>query len=184
MRRFLPLLLLLALVCPLVAQEYSADAARRIDDFFVRIARRSQKTIFLKKMVVSEADFNSYLNLVYIKRYAPEVTRIHLSMRDKNEIAGEMTALLRGKKYDAVPAPFRDIRVRFSGRVECSSYRMRFQFADLEINGTRIAPELVDEAFGLAQVRFRVKRSLFDWFNLLPGLKQVETTAGRITLFY
>ncbi len=178
------LLLGLLWVLPLAAQDHSADSARRIDDFFLRIARRTQKTVFLKKMRFSEAEFNSYLNLIYVKRYAPEVTRIHLGMRDKNEIVGEMAATLKGKKYAAVPAPFRDIRVRFSGRVECSAYRMRFQFAELEINGNRISPELVDEAFGLAQVRFRVKKSLFDWFNLLPGLKKVETTSGQIALFY
>ena len=168
----------------LAAEEFSSEKAVRIDDFLSRVARRRSSGIFLKKATFTEEEINSYLNLIYLKKYAPEVVHISLGLREKNEVSGTMKIKLADKSYDAVPSFLRDIDVQFGGRVECANYRMRYLFSKLAINGASFSPELLDEAFAAAQVRAKVKKSLFDWFALLPGLKNVATGDRTITFFY
>ena len=176
---------ILLLLCGwLVAEEFSPDKASRVDDFLTRVARRRSSGIFLKKATFSEEEINSYLNLIYLKRNAPEVVYISLGLKENNRVGGTMKIKLTNRIYDAVPSFLRDISVQFDGRVECASYRMRYLFDKLIINGASFAPELLDEAFAAAQVRVKVKRSLFDWFALLPGLKNAVICEKAITFFY
>ncbi len=176
---------ILLLLCGwLAAEEFSPEKASRVDDFLTRVARRRSSGIFLKKATFSEEEINSYLNLIYLKRYAPEVGYISLRLKEKNQVGGTMKVKLSDKTYGAVPSFLRDINVQFDGRVECAHYRMRYLFDRLIVNGASFSPELLDEAFTAAQVRAKVKRSLFDWFALLPGLKNAAIAEKAITFFY
>jgi len=178
-------LLLLLMPLWLSTQDLSLEKAKRMDGFLNRIAqRRGGEALFLKKVVFSEHDLNSYLNLVYIKKYTPEVTLIHINLEDKNEIGGNCKIKLLGKAYEQVPNFLRDIDVSFVGIVDCTSNRMRVLFRKLVINGTAYNPEVIDEFFQTAQINVKVKKSLFDWFTLLPGLKQIAIEEDKIVCFY
>jgi hypothetical protein len=157
--------------------EFSADQAKRVDVVLKRIAQK-------KRLTFSQDELNSYLNLVYAKYYAPEVKYIKLKLGKNNSADGEMKIKLAGKQYDQVPAFLRDIQVEFSGKIECENNRMRYLFDDLKINGTKFSPELLDEAFGAAQGGTKIKKSMFDWFDLFPGLKKVVLDYKKITIFY
>jgi len=166
------------------ASDHSLDKAKRVDGFLARIAARRQASLFLKKMAFSESELNSYLNLIYTKKYAPEMTFIELRLKDKNLVDGSLKIKLAGEKYKTVPEFLRDTEVRFSGRFECSNYHMRFVFSELFINGSRFSPDVLDEAYGAAQFNARIKKSIFDWFTLLPGLKNVQSSEKKITFYY
>jgi hypothetical protein len=176
--------LLLALAATAAAGDFSLEKARRVDGFLARVAARRQASLFLKKAVFSESELNSYLNLVYIRKYAPEASFIELRLKDKNRVDGSIKVKLAGEKYAAVPQFLRDTEVRFSGKFECSNYHMRFAFSELVINGSHFSPEVLDEAYGAAQFNAKVKRSLFDWFTLLPGLKNVQSSEKTIIFYY
>jgi len=184
MKRSLALLLFLALATAAHAGDVSPEKARRVDGFLARIAARRQPSLFLKKAVFSEAELNSYLNLIYTRKYAPEVTFIDLRLKDKNRVDGSLKVKLAGDKYAAVPQFLRDTEVRFRGTFECSNYHMRFVFSELVINGSHFSPDVLDEAYGAAQFNARVKKSIFDWFTLLPGLKNVQCSEKTIIFFY
>ncbi|MCU0236131.1 MAG: hypothetical protein MUC72_03495 [Acidobacteria bacterium] len=177
-------LLLLVLATAALAGDFSLEKARRIDGFLTRIAARHQPALFLKKAAFSESELNSYLNLVYIRKYAPEVSFIELRLKDKNRVDGSLKVKLAGEKYSAVPQFLRDTEVRFSGKFECSNYHMRFAFSELVINGSRFSPDVLDEAYGAAQFNAKVRRSIFDWFTLLPGLKNVQSSEKTIIFYY
>jgi hypothetical protein len=174
----------LALAAYAAAADFSLEKAKRVDAFLSRIAIRRQPSLFLKKMTFSESELNSYLNLIYVKKYAPEVTFIELRLKEKNQVDGAFKLKLAGEKYAAVPQFLRDVDVRFSGKFECSNYHMRYVFTELVINGSRFSPEVLDEAFSAAQLGVKTKRSIFDWFTLLPGLKNVQSTEKTIYFFY
>jgi hypothetical protein len=167
-----------------VTNEFSVDKAKRVDQTLKRIAKFKRKTPFLRKVSFSQDALNAYLNIFYTRRYAPEVKYIKIKLQKDNHASGEMKILLKGKKYDKVPSFLRDIEVEFSGKVQCEKYRMRYTFKSLKINGNSFSPELLDEAFGAAQVNARVKKSMFDWFDLMPGIKDVVVDHKKITLFY
>jgi len=176
--------LLLTMSVLAAAADFSMDKAKRIDGFLSRIAARRQPGLFLKKMAFSESELNSYLNLIYVKKYAPEVTSIQLRLKDKNLASGTVKVKLAGEKYSAVPQFLRDVDVSFSGRFECSNYRMRYIFSELVINGSHFSPDILDEAYGAAQFNAGIKRSIFDWFTLLPGLKNVQSSEKTIYFYY
>lgn len=167
-----------------VTDEFSMEKAQRVDQTLKRIAKRNRKTPFLRKISFSQDALNAYLNIFYTRRYAPEVKYIKIKLEKDNNASGEMKILLKGKKYENVPAFLRDIEVEFSGKVQCEKYRMRYSFNTLKINGSSFSPELLDEAFGAAQLNAKVKKSMFDWFDLLPGIKDVVIDYKKITLFY
>jgi len=177
-------LLLLGLAMTAVAADFSLEKAKRVDGFLARIAAPRPRSLFLKKAVFSESELNSYLNLIYTRKYAPEVTVIELRLKDKNRVDGRLKIQLAGEKYAAVPQFLRDSEVRFRGTFECSNYHMRFVFSELVINGSRFSPDVLDEAYGAAQFNASVKRSIFDWFTLLPGLKNIESSERTIVFFY
>lgn len=173
-----------AVVLTLLATEFSVEKARRVDDFLKRIAERNRHSVFLKKMTFSEAELNSYINIFYIKRYSPEVKYLKLNLRKKNQVSGVMKVKLTGEKYEKVPSFLKDFEIEFDGKLECENYRVRYQFEKMEINGTLFSPEILDEAFYAAQSGFRIKKSIFDWFSLLPGLKNVLIEDKKITIYY
>ena len=184
MKRITCCFLALALAVLAGASDYSLEKARKVDGFLARIAARRQPSLFLKKMTFSENELNSYLNLIYVKKYAPEVTFIELRLKDKNLVSGSFKVKLAGEKYAAVPGFLRDTDVQFDGRFECTNYRMRFVFSDLVINGSHFSPDVLDEAYGAAQLNAKTKRSIFDWFTLLPGLKQITIDEKKLVCFY
>ena len=105
------------LATAVIAADFSLEKAKRIEQFLNRIAMRRQPSLFLKKATFSESELNSYLNLIYVKKYAPEVTFIELRLRDKDEVSGSLKVKLAGEKYAAVPQFLRDIEVRFQGQI-------------------------------------------------------------------
>ncbi|MCX6555089.1 MAG: hypothetical protein NTZ12_08765 [Candidatus Aminicenantes bacterium] len=166
------------------AADFSMEKAKKIEKFLERIASRRQPSLFLKKTTFSESELNSYLNLLYTKKYAPEISFIELRLRDKDEVSGSLKVKLDGEKYAAVPQFLRDIDVSFQGKFECSNYHMRYVFRELVINGSPYSPDVLDEAFNAAQINAKTKKSLFDWFTLLPGLKKVQSAEKTIFFYY
>lgn len=176
--------LFLGLAVLAAAADFSMEKAKRVDGFLTRIAARRQPGLFLKKMAFSEGELNAYLNLIYTRKYAPEVTFIELRLQDKNLVNGSLKVKLAGEKYATVPQFLRDVEVRFGGRFECSNYRMRFVFSELVINGSHFSPDVLDEAYGAAQFKAKARKSIFDWFTLLPGLKNVQSSEKTIYFYY
>jgi len=184
MKRIIYALLLVFLVSSLGAADFSMEKAQRVDTFMKKIAKNSRKAPFLRKVTFTQQELNSYLNLIYLKKYAPEVKFIELILDKENMVTGSLKVKLTGEKYDKVPAFLKDFELEFNGRVETDNYRMRYLFEDIRINGTNFSPEILDEAFAAAQTDFKVQKSMFDWFSLMPGLKDVRIDYRKITLFY
>lgn len=184
MKRNITACLLIFLAAALGAADFSLEKANKIEQFLKRIAMPRQPGLFLKKATFSESELNSYMNLLYTKKYAPEVTFIELRLHDKDEVSGSIKVKLKGQKYESVPQFLHDIAISFQGKFECSNYRMRYLFRELVINGSRYSPEFLDEAFSAAQFSSKNKRSIFDWFTLLPGLKKVQSSEKTIYFYY
>jgi hypothetical protein len=169
---------------PSVSDEFSREKATQVDFFLKRISRQKRHQVFLRKISFSQDQLNSYLNIIYIKKNTPEVKYVKLKLNKNNYVTGTIKIKLEGKKYEQVPSFLRDIEVDASGRIECDNYRMRFIFESLKINGTGFSPEVLDEAFGAAQVDYSVRKSMFDWFDLMPGIKKIVLDDKKITIFY
>ena len=187
MKQKITLISIFVVLCGLMAfssDEFSWQKAKRIDNTLRYIAKNKKPRVFLKKITFNESDLNSYLNLIYRKKYTPEVKYIKLKLQKENYVSGTMKIKLEGKKYKAVPDFLKDIDVEVSGTVKCNKYRMRFNFEKLKVNGTSFSPEVLDEAFSAAQVNYKVKKSMYDWFDLMPGIKNVIIAEKKITIFY
>ncbi len=178
------LLLLAGLAAAPAAAGYAPEQGKRIDSFLARIGARRSGALFLRRATFSQTELNAYLNCFYNKKYAPELSAIELDLKDDNRLSGTARVLLKGKRYDTVPAFLRDIEVRFAGRFEAANTRMRFLVEELVVNGAHLSPEVLDEAYSAAQGKAKVKKSIFDWFTLLPGLKGLSCSRGKVTFLY
>ena len=138
----------------------------------------------MKSVTFTEAELNSYLNIIYSRRYAPEVKYLKLDLKKENFVSGNMKVLLKGEKYEKLPSFLKDFEIDFEGKIECNRYRMRYNFEKIKINGTTFSPEILDEAFFAAQKNYKIKKSIFDWFRLLPGIKNIKTENKKITFYY
>ncbi len=181
---FLILIFILSFSFFISAAEFSKEDAKKIDRFLKKAKKIKSKNMFLRKVTFTEKEFNSYVNLIYIKRYAPEAKYVKLNLERKNSVSGKLKLKLKGKKYSKVPSFLKDIDLQFSGIIECEDYKMRLIFSKLTINGSEYDPQVLDEAFSAYQVKQKVKKSMFDWFKLLPGLRNIQITKRRITLYY
>ncbi len=162
----------------------SMEQAKRVNKFLTSIRRISTKSILLRKRIFSEQEINSYLNLIYIRRYTPEVKYLELNFKRYNYVEGKAKILLKGEKYKNVPGFLKDIEIEFEGNIECNKYRMRFVHKKIRINGTDFSPEILDEAFSAAQGKRKIKKSIFDWFKLFPGIKSIKTDMHKVTIYY
>ena len=187
MKRKITIISIIFVLCGLFvfsSTEFSWEKAKRVDAILKRVAKYKKHRVFLKKLTFSQSELNSYLNLIYRKKYTPEVKYINLELEKDNYVNGTMKIKLIGKKYNNVPTFLRDIEVEVSGKVQCKNYRMRFNFDKLKVNGTNFSPAVLDEAFNAAQVNYKVKRSMYDWFDLMPGIKNIVVDEKKITIFY
>ena len=182
MKRFLITFLLLPLF--LIPAEFSIDNAKRIDKYLKRISSKKKESVILKNITFSQRDLNSWLNLIYTRKFAREVKYIKLVLGKNNFVSGNMKIELKGEKYEKIPSFLRDFEIDFEGKIFCENYRMRYDFEKVRINGTAFSPEILDEAFGAAQKGYKVKKSMFDWFRLLPGIKDLKTDHNKLTIFY
>jgi len=183
-KKTITFLFIISFCFSLSAGEFSKEDAKKIANFLKKAKKLKRKNLFLRKVSFTEKEFNSYINLIYIKKYASEAKYVHLNLERKNKISGNMKLKLIGKKYSKIPSFLKDIEVKFSGIIESENYKMRFLFTKIFINDTEYSPQILDEAFTAYQVKQKVKKSMFDWFNLLPGLRNVKITKRRILLFY
>ena len=162
----------------------SIDQAKRVNKFITSLRKRTPKNILLRRKIFSEKEINSYINLIYIRRYTPEVKYLKLKFKDYNYVEGKAKIILKGKKYKNVPQFLKDIEVEFEGNIECDKYRMRFIHKKIKINGTDFTPEILDEAFSASQRNRKIKKSIFDWFRLFPGIKLIKTEPEKVIIFY
>ncbi|UCH95108.1 MAG: hypothetical protein JSV88_33330 [Candidatus Aminicenantes bacterium] len=187
MKRKITFISIIAILCGsfvFSSTEFSMEKAKRIDMVLKRVAKYKKPRIFLRKITFTQGELNSYLNLIYLKKYTPEVKYIKLTLKKDNVVDATMKVKLEGKKYEPVPKFLRDIEVEASGKVQCKNYRMRFDFEKLKVNGTSFSPEVLDEAFSAAQVNYKVRKSMYDWFDLMPGIKNIVIDDKKITIFY
>lgn len=182
MRNLLILFLLIPLF--LIPSEFSIDRAKRIDGYLKRISTMKKESVILKNVTFSQKDLNSYLNLIYTRKYAREVKYIKLELGKNNFVSGNMKVILKGDKYSKIPSFLKDFEIDFEGKIFCSNYRMKYDFEKVRINGTAFSPEILDEAFGAAQTGYKIKKSMFDWFRLLPGIKNIKTDHKKLIIFY
>lgn len=164
--------------------EFSVDQANRVDLALKQIAKKKRVTPFLRKITFSQDELNSYLNIIYARDYAPELKYINLKLDKNNSVNGVMKIKLDAKQYEQVPVFLRDIKIEFSGKIESENSRMRYLFESLKINKATFSPGVLDEAFGAAQGNARIKKSIFDWFDLFPGIKKMAVDYQEITVFY
>ncbi|MCK5005137.1 MAG: hypothetical protein KAS21_08610, partial [Candidatus Aminicenantes bacterium] len=101
------------------ASEFSLERAKRIDGYLKRISARKTESVILKNITFSQRDLNSYLNLIYTRKYAREVKYIKLELGKNNYIGGNMKIVLKGEKYSKIPSFLRDFEIDFEGKVFC-----------------------------------------------------------------
>ena len=167
-----------------VSKQLDEQKASQVDLFLKKIAKDQKPRIYLRRKTFDAASINSYLAKFYLPRYAREVKEATLIFEKDNWVSGTIKIQLNGPKYQKIPGFLKDMSLEVRGIIESRPEQMRFIINDLKLNNTSFSPEILDEAFSSFQGGNKIKRSIFDWFTLLPGIKRIGCDADTLIIFY
>lgn len=181
---FLPLFFTLSLLGQQTDGHLDQQKALQLDQFLKKIAKENRPRVYLRRKSFDQTTVNSYLQFVYLPRFAREIKEAHLVFKKDNWVAGKISIRLSDSKYQKLPGFLKEMDLDLSGIIESRPEQMRFQIKELKLNGTSFSPEILDEAFSTFQGGHKIKRSIFDWFTLLPGIKRIGCDEGTLIVFY
>lgn len=167
------------------SQDYSAEEALKVLRAIERVEGESQKpwTGSLRKIAVTESELNSYI-AYRIETEREEIMReLQLRLFDKNRIEGKIRIDLRGKKIPQFIRP--DLNFYFSADVLVSGGLVKIDVKEVFLEDEPIKLQLLDMVIAIAaRLSGEEPTSLYDWYELPYGIKDIKTQKGKATFYY
>lgn len=184
----LPALMAGLLVLPGGGSEITA--AERLDAlkvirFLDRIAADSlmKKAAKPGRMDFTESEFNAYIAYRIDTEKEPIMKELRLKLFDQNRIEGKIFIDLRGQKLPAVLKP--QMNLYFEGVFTTKNEQVRLDFRKLFLDGQRVPNFLLDMIIYVASKLGKTDAGgVNDWYGLPLGVKDLRTTAGRVSIYY
>jgi hypothetical protein len=189
MKKKIAIIILLGFVFTftMLSEDLSIIKAQRVNKILNKISKGRHlrlKSIVMKEVSFTQEEFNSYMNKIYLPKFFPEAKELNIEFFSDNIMKVQVKVEMKGEKYKKIPSLFKKFELETEGTIFSKKYQMRYEFKTLKINGTSFSPDLLDEAASTFQSGYKVKKSLFDWFQLLPGIKKVSAAYKKITFYY
>ncbi len=168
--------------------ELTADARRealKVIRFLDQIEAESlmHKSEPPRKMDFTESEFNSYIAYRIAAEKANVMKELRLKILDRNRIEGKIFLDLKGQKLPAMLKP--EMNLYFSGVLATRDGEARLDFEKLFLDDQQVPLMLLDLVVYVAvKLGKSDPVSLHDWYALPPGIKDIQTGAGRFTVVY
>jgi len=137
----------------------------------------------LKKIVITESEFNSYIAYRIETEKEEVVKELRLKLFKGDKIEGKVLMDLRRQKIPKILRP--QMTLYFEAKLEIKDGRVRFDFKDLFLEDQRIQPMTVDLIIYIgSKITNTEPWSINDWFELPYGIKDVETLRRKVAFYY
>lgn len=137
----------------------------------------------IKRENFSESELNSYVAYRIETEKEDVMKELRLKLFEKNRVEGRMFIDLSGQKLPPVLKP--QMNVYFEGVLTAQNGQARFDFQKLFVEGQQVPVVLLDLIiFIAAQLGKSEPGSINDWYELPPGIKDIRTGLGRISVYY
>lgn len=165
--------------------KYSIDEARRvfqiIEQLEQSILNNNQRN--LDSVIVTESELNSYFAYRIEAENEEIMTQLHLKILKNNKIEGKIHIDLRGQNIPEFLRP--EMNIYFSGKVEVEDGKGRILMKKLFLEDQPIQPQVLDAIIFIAsKLQNYEPTSLYDWYELPFGIKDIVTKKKQAVFFY
>lgn len=137
----------------------------------------------LRKVTVTESELNSYIAFRIETEKEEIMKQLNLHILVNNRIEGNILIDLRGQNLSGFLRP--QMNIYFGGRVEVKDEKVRINIKKLFIEDVPIQPEILDVIIMIAsKIENSEPTSLYDWYDLPFGLKDIKTQNGKAIFYY
>jgi hypothetical protein len=134
-------------------------------------------------VIVSESELNSYFAYRIEAEKEEIMKQLHLKILNNNKIEGKIHIDLRGQKIPDFLRP--EMNIYFSGKVEVSHGEGRILMKKLFLEDQPIQPQVLDAILFIAsKLQNTDPISLYDWYELPFGIKDIMTKKQQAIFFY
>jgi len=149
----------------------------------VEVSASAKKTAPAARLDFTESEFNAYVAYRIAAEKDPVMNELRLKLFDQNRIEGKIGIDLRGQNLPAVLKP--QMNLYFEGVFETREGRIRLDFRQIYLDGQRIPSLVLDMIIFIASKLGKADAgSVHDWYELPPGIKDLKTAAGQVSVFY
>jgi len=165
--------------------DYSLEEARKVLRLIERIQKEQLKPNVrkLRKVVVTESELNSYIAFRIETEKEEVMKELHLKLFKDNSIEGKIFVDLRGRKLTKFLRP--EMNLYFGGRIEVKDGRVRLAIKDLFLEDQPVQPMVLDLIILIAsRIDKTEASSIYNWYDLPYGIKDVKTDSGEAAFYY
>lgn len=165
--------------------QYSIEEARRV---FIIIEQLEQELLKnnqreLQSVTVTESELNSYFAYLIEAEKEDIMKQLHLKIFKNNKIEGKILIDLRGQKIPDFLRP--EMNIYFAGKVEVNNGKGRILMKKLFLEDQPIQPQVLDAIIFIAsKLQNSEPTSLYDWYELPFGIKDIKTKKQQAIFFY
>lgn len=137
----------------------------------------------LRKIVISESELNSWIAFRIETEREEVMKELRLKLFEENKIEGKIFIDLRGQNIPKILRP--EMSFYFEGRLQIEKGRARLNIKKLFIEEQQINPLILDLVIQIsAKIQNFEASSIYGWYDLPYGIKNIETHLGQAFLFY
>ncbi len=165
--------------------EYSLKEALKVLNIIEKVQseQNSLSKGKLRKVAVTESELNSYIAFRIETEKEEIMKQLNLHILVNNRIEGNILIDLRGQNIPGFLRP--QMNIYFGGRVEVKDEKVRINIKKLFIEDVPIQPEILDVIIQIAsKIEGSEPTSLYDWYDLPFGLKDIKTQNGKAIFYY
>ncbi len=134
----------------------------------------------VQKISVKEDEVNSYLNYRIKKENIKRLKEMKVKILNKNIIEGK--AVINLENYDKKSSIF---NIYFRGKIIVEDKYIKFDFEKLFLEEQPIPVNLLEFIVNyLSKLEGYEPLSIFSWYELPYGIKNIKTKKGEIIIFY
>jgi hypothetical protein len=166
-------------------QDYSRQEAQKVLRVISDIERESSRKTddSLENISITESELNSYIAYRIEVEKAKVMKELRIKLFKKNRVEGKILIDLRGQEIPRFLRP--QMNLYFGGKLEVKGGLVRLILKDLFLEDQRIDPKVLDFIIALAaKVENYKVWSIYDWFGLPYGIKDVQIQSHKAVFFY
>lgn len=165
--------------------EYSLKEALKVLSIIEKVQseQNSLSKGKLRKVTVTESELNSYIAFRIETEKEEIMKQLNLHILVNNRIEGNILIDLRGQNIPGFLRP--QMNIYFGGRIEVKDEKVRIDIKKLFIEDVPIQPEILNVIIMIAsKIENSEPTSLYDWYDLPFGLKDIKTQNGKAIFYY
>jgi len=141
------------------------------------------KSSQLRKIIVTEEEFNAYLEYRLAREKEEMMKSLQLKFLPRNRLEGKL--VLDFSQQKVKPGLSSRMIFYFGGRLLIKEGKGKFDLQKLFLNNQPLPPNFLDALLALAaKIKGEEYSSLTDWYELPLGIKNIQLLKGKAIIFY